>query len=242
MAVKKIAFGSKIYLDEVELACALNQASVDMKRDNKRVVTIGCLDTIPGPVMSGAKFSGYSEWGALGFEETLEAKYRAGSTVNFMMVIGGTAGDVCFEVVGPLSEDVHSWPAGDLLALSGAVPDGNTVARQLALHVGTSITATGTGTGQNVGATVSGAICVVTYRVLSVVGSGTVTFATEESSDNGAVDTYAAISGLGATFTAVGVQRKTTTSATKAWKRINRAAFSGFTSIVVTISVGMQAA
>lgn len=240
MASKKQGFGSLAYLDTLAFQCSLTQMGVDMKRDNKRIRTIGCLDTIKGPVEAGAKWTGLGEFGADAYEEGLDTKYRAGTEVNFLMLIGSAAGDIGYEVVGPLTEQVHAWPAGDLLGLSGAVPDGK-VTRQMALNVSTAITGTGAQTGQEVGATASGVTTAVTYRVLAVSGSGSVTFACQESSDDGGGDAYAAISGLGATFTAVGVQRLTTTAATEAWKRLSTTAFSGFTSVTVLVTVGQQA-
>ena len=93
--------------------------------------------------------------------------------------------------------------------------------------------------GVNMGVTSSGTTFAVIYRVLAFSGSN-ITFTMQGSSDNGSGDTYAAISGLAETFTAVGVARDTITAATEAWKRV---AITGtFSSATVLVSAGSVAA
>jgi hypothetical protein len=65
--------------------------------------------------------------------------------------------------------------------------------------------------------------------------------AVQESSNDGAGDAYANISGLSSTLTSnYSAQRLVVSTATEAWKRINVSAFSG-TSIVMLVSVTYEA-
>lgn len=104
-----------------------------------------------------------------------------------------------------------------------------------------AVTATGvvSGSNKNVGASASGKRYTATLRVLSVSGAGSITALVEQSTDDGAVDPYATLF----TFTAATgktVERVSTTSATEAWKRVRVSAFSGFTSVTILVTVGVE--
>lgn len=101
-----------------------------------------------------------------------------------------------------------------------------------------TVTGTGNGTGQNLGATISGQQLLVTYRILSITG-GAITMQIHESSDNGAGDAYASIAALASgSLAAVGVTRVSTTGATEAWKRVTISAMAA-SSATILVSIGL---
>lgn len=228
------------YLDEIEVTCALNAADFGIERAVVDARTFCGNNQIPGNRTAMASFGGFGLFGADDYEEKLSARMASGADVNRLTIFGNAAGARAYEVLGPLGKESHAWKAAELLGLSGEIPKGQSLTRGVALHVNQTFTATGAQTGQQHEATTSSQVFVATIRVKSVSGSGSVTFAVQESQDNGAGDAYANIAGASATFTAVGIQRITVSSATELWKRINISAFSGFTNVVATICVGTQ--
>jgi hypothetical protein len=101
-----------------------------------------------------------------------------------------------------------------------------------------TVTGTGDGTGQNLGATISGQQLLVTYRILAIAG-GAITMQIHESQDNGAGDAYASIAALASgSLAAVGVTRVSTTGATEAWKRVTISAMTA-SSATILVSIGL---
>ena len=101
-----------------------------------------------------------------------------------------------------------------------------------------TVTGTGNGTGQNLGATTSGQQLLVTYRILAIAG-GAITMQIHESSDNGSGDAYASIAALASgSLSAVGVTRVSTTGATEAWKRVTISAMTA-SSATILVTIGL---
>ncbi len=101
-----------------------------------------------------------------------------------------------------------------------------------------TVTGTGNGTGQNLGATISGQQLQVVYRILAIAG-GAITLQTHESQDNGAGDAYANVAALASgSLSAVGVTRVSTTGATETWKRTTISAMTA-SSATILVSIGL---
>ncbi len=149
-----------------------------------------------------------------------------------------TEGEVVYEQIARLNEQVRSGEIAGAQIIEIAARGSGGISRGVVLGHAT-IAGTQNRTGRNQGAT--SAHYQVVFRVVSVSGAGSLTLVVQESSDNGSGDAYAAISGLSATFTAVGAQRAVTTASTEAWKRCAVTAFSGFTSALVVVTGGSVA-
>lgn len=229
------------YIDELAVTCALNSADYAIDRGVVDARTFCGNNQVPGNRDVMASFGGFGLFGADDYEEELAARMQSGADVNRLTIFGNAAAARTYEVLGPLGKVSHAWKAAEILGLSGEIPKGQSLTRGIALHIGTTITGTGNQTGQSHEVTAATTqTFVATIRVVSVSGSGSVTFLVQESQDDAAGDAYANIGGMSATFTAPGIQRLTTTGATELWKRINVSAFSGFTNVVATITVGTQ--
>ena len=154
--------------------------------------------------------------------------------------IGTDEGSPVYESLVSVSGKPATWAVGAAVLLNISATGADDVYRGTIIRSG-AVAAAAAGTGRNMGASTSGQVFAVTYRVVEVTGSGSVTFQIQESSDNAAGDAYATISGMTETMTAVGVARDETTAATEAWKRVNVSAFSGFSTITVLITAGIVA-
>lgn len=153
----------------------------------------------------------------------------------------GAAGEgaVVYERVVRLVEQVRQAAVGQAILLNITDEGSGPIARGRILRSAT-VTGTGNGTGQNLGATASGRVLVATWRVLAIVG-GAITLQIHESQDNGAGDAYANIAALASgSLNAVGVVRATTTAATEAWKRVTVSAMTA-SSATILATLGVAA-
>lgn len=232
--------GTIHYIDEIEVTCALNAADITIDRNVVDARTFCGNNQVPGERVGGTSFGGLGYWGVDEYEEELAARMQSGADVNRLSVLGNAAGSRTYEVLGPLSKQSHAWKAADILGLSGEIAKGSSLTRGIALHVNQNFTAVGTQTGQQHEVTTAGQIFVATIRVKAVTGTGTVVFKIQESQNDGSPDAYADIAGLSFTFTGRGIQRLTTSSATELWKRLNISTFTGFTSVIATVALGVQ--
>jgi len=147
------------------------------------------------------------------------------------------AGAIGYELLARIKDEPRTLEVEGAILLN-VTWQGDNIVRSTVLYNG-AITATGAKTGQNVDASTAGQIYVAVLRVLEVTGAGSITVKVQESSDNGVGDPYADLITFDAA-TGISVQRKTVTSATEAYKRINISAFSGFTSVTVMVAVGIE--
>jgi hypothetical protein len=154
---------------------------------------------------------------------------------------GASAGSNGYEGVGNLTKQSRLSDNNDAAKMkftfNGA--EGTFMGRSSLLNSALAVTGTGAQTGINYGATVpSGTLIVLTSRVVAVSGSGSITVALQESSDNGGGDAYATAI-AGSAQTALGVVRSTATAGGTlgGWWRTNVTALSGFTSVTLRTSV-----
>jgi hypothetical protein len=150
---------------------------------------------------------------------------------------GLTLGNPAYDYPVMLKGDPLSAQLGGLqmLKFDSAGKDG--VSRGVILHTG-AITA-GNQTGVNQGATSSGELYRVVFRLLAI-STGSVTLKLQHSNDNGGGDPYADFGSLTTTsMNAAGTQIVSTTVATKAWKRV--VATGSFTGAVALITAGRVA-
>lgn len=151
---------------------------------------------------------------------------------------GSTENGIAYETVVRLNTDPLTSRDGQAVAAGATFEGSGPCYRGRVLRAGT-LSAIGWGTGRNLGATLAGETFAVTYRVLGGTFT-TLTLDTQQSSDDGAGDPYAAIAGMSHVFTGAGAVRVTTTLATEAWKRSGLTAFTG-TSALVLVSAGKVA-
>lgn len=232
---------SRIWLDEFALASYLIAAGVKVSQELADVTTFG--DTGPRKVVGNyehsADFSGLFDAATGALDPVLAIDAWTDETHYLLQAFGAAAeNDVAFMQPVRLTERPIEVKSGSAVLLNFSADGDGQIVRGKILR-SADITGTGQGTGRNLGVSTAGQSFVVDYRVLAVSGAGSIVLACQESSDDGSGDPYAAVAGLGATFTAVGVQRFSTTAATEAWKRIAVTTFTTFTSVTVLVSAGI---
>lgn len=237
------AKGATIYLDALDLSGLTNSASISAAVDTAEVTTFASLakEFLEGDYTATASFSTFYDNTDDGWDEQAWSKVTTQDDTHYLCVIpGSTAGTVCYELAGMWTGQPRAFDVGSAITIGGEMQGSGQLSRGGVNWTG-AITATGAKTGVNHGATTSTQTIVVTYRILSVSGSGSIVFALEESSDNGSGDAYTAVAALASgTLSGVGVTVKTATAATEAWKRINVTTFSGFTSVTALVTVTVR--
>lgn len=241
---KMASHPTRIWLDQYALAGYLTASELKVEQTNPRVDCFA--DSGPRRVVDNYDHTG-SHMGL--FDAATDAldpvvwAHLAADTDHYLAQAFGSAAEnaVVYERVVRLKGQPRKAATGAAILLNIEEEGSGALVRGRILR-SAAVTGTGNGTGQNLGATASGQLFVVTYRVLAVSGSGSIVLQCQESSDNGAGDAYASVAALASgTLSAVGVTRKTTTGATEAWKRISVATFSGFTSATILVTAGVAA-
>lgn len=233
------ATGMKSYLDEIDITCAINMDDKTLDREVIDARTFCGNQQVAGRRTAASAFGGFGYFGADEYEDELNARIVSGASVRQLFIYGNSAGSRYYEVAGPLGKQSLQVSPDKLIGLAGDIPKGSSFNRGLVLNIGTVITATGTHTGQNVGAIAAGDTTVAVIRCTAIAGGGSATIAIQESSDDAGADPYATISGMTQAVSATGVYVLTSTAATEAWKRVNITAQAG-TSITITVTVGQQ--
>ena len=241
---KKAAHGSRFWLDEFQLSGYLTSSSLKVGQETVNVATFA--DTGPRRVVGNFDHTG--DWSGLfdaddGALEPVLAVDGWTDEDHYLAHAFGSASeaDLIYERVVRLKERPLEAKGGQALLLNFTDEGSGSLVRGQILR-SAAVTGTGNGTGLNLGATTSGQLFVVTYRILAKSGTGSIVLQCQESQNDGSPDAYASISDLASgTLSGVGVTRKTTTSATEAWKRISVATFSGFTSVTVLVTAGLAA-
>lgn len=142
-----------------------------------------------------------------------------------------------------VTSEARPFDQADIIRLNVAGTVTGPISRGKTLLTATAATTTGGLTGQNVGTSASTDLVIAHVLLIAASGSGSVTVALQESSDNGAGDAYATLSGATGSLTAVGqASRLTFSGASETWKRINVTALSGFTSVTLLATVGQSVA
>jgi hypothetical protein len=241
---KKAAHGSRFWLDESPLSGYLTSSSLKVQQETVNVATFS--DDGPRRVVGNFDHSG--DWSGLfdaadgALDPVISVDGWTDEDHYLAHAFGSAAeADLIYERVIRLKERPLEAKGGQAILLNFTDEGSGALVRGRILR-SAAVTGTGNGTGQNLGATTSGQLFVVTYRILAVSGSGSIVLQCQESQNDGSPDTYASISDLASgTLSAVGVTRKTTTSATEAWKRMSVTTFSGFTSVTVLVTAGLAA-
>lgn len=249
MATAKHTKYSRLYFDAYRISNWASSTNLDMSRDSVEYTPIEGEYKLflPGKAGGTSAINGFLDVADDGFDERDAANVLAPSTHYICRtVFAGTssaAGDIAYETQEFDTGDSRAYDQAGIAMLNWSGQATGGVVRGKVLIAETAVTGTGAvGASLNFGATSANEVFVATIRVVSVSGAGSVTFAIQESSDDGAGDAYATISGMTATFTAVGVSRVSTTSATEAYKIVNATAFSGFTSVTAIVTIGVEAA
>lgn len=149
---------------------------------------------------------------------------------------GNTENAVAYEMIERLNANPISGRVGGAVLISSSFGGAGPCYRGAVLRSAT-VTATGNGTGRNLGVTTTDDEFAVTFRVVG----GTFTsigLKVQQSSDNGAGDAYADVATLAHTFTAPGVFRVSTRAATEAYKRVVISGFTG-TNALILVTAGV---
>ena len=231
-----------LYLDGINLSGVANQGSVSADIDTAEVTTFAdtaktFLEGDYTHSFSGTTFYDNTDDGW--DEQAWTAVTTQDDDHYIANVVGGaTAGNVVYEQTVRWTNEAHNFDIGSAIIIPLAFQGTDRLGRGKVNYAGT-VTATGNKTGQNYGATASTATKYVTYRLVSVTGSGSITMEIQESSDDGAGDAYATVSGStsGAMTTVGTAVKKTITAATEAYLRLTTTAYSGFTSVTVLVTV-----
>ncbi len=249
---------ARIYWDYFRVSQIVGQSSQGFQRDEVEVPKLeGEKAFLPGKLGGDAStLNGYVDVADDGFDEI---SWGATSTLRYIarMYKGNAAeDDFCIETQEYSTGDTHAYDQAGLALLnwSGRPTDGF-YSGAVITDGEEEITATGALTGYNRGA-ITTQLYVVTIRCVSVTGAGSFSVQVEESSDNGAGDAYAqvtgfdiAVSGSAADggsddvdFTGKGVARLifSTAASVEAWRRINVTAFTGFTAASIIVTDGVD--
>lgn len=164
-----------------------------------------------------------------GYSETVLYDWAntAGTTPVYTALCpqGATADTTVYEAYGIFNSVPLTASTGDVIGHSFTMQGTGNLGRGKILYVG-SISATGTQDSVDFNAaTAAGTQTAVIYRVLSVTGAGgNVVFATEESSDDGSGDAFAAVADYASgnvSDAAISLTRKSSTGAVERYLRLN---------------------
>lgn len=234
---------SRVYLDEFNLSGLSNafDLSIDVDVPDVTAFSDAAKTAVEGKHGVACTINCFNDLADDSLDEQAFAILGEAGQNYVGLYPGSTAaaGSIGYEmVVDPKTQPRRSEVAGAILMHLEF--QGDSVVRSTVLANG-AVTGTGVVSGSNlqVGATTAGQVFVAVLRVLSVSGSGSITVKVQESSDDGAVDTYADLLTFTAA-TAIGVERKSTTAATEAWKRVNVSAYATFTSVTLMVAVGRE--
>jgi hypothetical protein len=252
---------ARVYYDFYKMSDFANAWDINFTQDAAETTAFEDAGKtyVPGKYGHSGSVSGFIDVSSGGFDTVEFADLVDGEHLLLRLPQGTTQGYAAYETNELNTGTSRAAEIGNVWLLNWSGQGTDRAMRGAVLSVGEqAITATGNTTGLNYGIQASTATVVVTLRVLSVSGMGSVTFLPQGSSDNGAGDAYAAITGwtlsevdpgtnvnIGtadqATFTGIGLARFTRTGATEAWMRINVSAFSGFTSVTLLATVTTKA-
>ncbi len=210
----------RTYLDEFETSGVLNTSEFEIEQETPVVTSFS--DTGPRRLVANHDHrhsdAGFFDGADGDYDEQVFSLLESAADHHLVkMPNGESEGNLAYEFVIHLSRQPRQAIVGEAILLSFESEGGNAAIRGTVLG---SKTSTGGEAldGQNLGATASGKILAVTYRVISFTGTD-ITFTIAESSDDGGGDAYVAIVGLVETFTGIGAVRDEITIATEAWKR-----------------------
>lgn len=232
------ANGTRVWLDQFAIAGYLTAPSMGIKQET---IKTDCLDS-SGPRRLVGNYD--HEADEMGFfdgdddliDEILHSLVGNANDHYLTHVWGQSAeGSPCYDQFVMLAEKPLSGKSGDAVLLSSKYVGSGGLSRGLLLANAT-VTGADNRTGRNQGAKASGITYRAIFRVISFNGTN-ITLKIQESTDDGAGDAYADVTGLtSGALTAAGVIVATTTAAMEAWRRVN---VSGtFTSALIVVTGG----
>jgi hypothetical protein len=237
---KLAANQTRVFLDEFRISADLQSFDLSVEQERARVDDLESAgpERLVGNYDHKFGANGFFDGADNAFDERVRVDLNTDEDHYLAVIFGTTEGSPGYEQVVRLSEEVRSGGVGGAIMLNIQAEGSGRMARVKALRFAT-VTGAGNGTGQNLGATVSGQTLVATFRVISFSGTD-ITMKIQESSDDGAGDAYADVAGLtSGALSAAGVVRVTTTAATEAWKRV---VVSGtITSMAILVTLGVSA-
>jgi hypothetical protein len=235
---KQPASITRHFLDEFAIDGFINSFSL---AHNQETPPVTCLSDV-GPRRVPGNYDHMQDFMGFGDFTTLlnDARYHAlvGDDNDHYfgsMLDGNVAAGVAYEYLSKLADKPLSGQTGGGVVLGIKASGSGGMYRGIVL-ASAAVVGVGNQAGQNQGATISGQVYAVTFRITAFVGTN-ITLTIQSSTDNGAGDAYSAVAGLNDTFTLKGVSRKTTTAATEAGKRV---AITGtFTSATIHVTAGV---
>lgn len=236
---KYAASPTRIYLDEFNFSASMTSTSLDITQEAPVVTCFS--DAGPRRVVGNYELaqshSGLFEPTDDGFDEQAFLLLADGTDHYLTQLFGANAmGNVAYDSIVQLTAEPRSAAVGGAVLLNFDTAGAGGLSRGLVLANKTTTGAENL-TGYNMGATVAGTQFRVIYRVLALSPATNITIHIEESTDDAAVDPYADIVGLAATFNAVGVECDTVIIATEAWKRVVTAGT--YTSALILVTAGV---
>ncbi len=187
------------FFNEHEISCAIYDGSFDHTRSIANCRTLCGNDKLAGGHDCSGSFSGYGVFAATAgeWDEEAWADMTAQGNDQYLVIFGeaGAAGDTGRHIAGLSDSQVRPWSIDGAAGLNGSL-SGVDIARVVCLNRKTAITGTGAQTGQSVGIVEKEK----TWECLIIVSASTaltnMTVQVEQSSDNGAGDAFAQITGL----------------------------------------------
>lgn len=232
------------FFDAFRLSQIINKAKIDFKTGMANVTALEDVAEVfvQGKLGGTISAGGFLDVAVGGWDTLANTSLTDGNHVLTTHPEGIAAGALAYLLYGHTTGAPQDYDQGGAVMLDWAGQLTGPIARGQVLTTATAATATGAQAGRNVGTTTSTQTLVAHVLLLAASGTGSLTVVTQESSDNGAGDAYATISGMTSTLTAVGQAfRQTFTGATETWKRSNVTAFSGFTSATILVAIGTAA-
>lgn len=233
---------ARLWIDEHALSTYISAVDLKFEQETIQVNSLASVgpERVVGNYDHMLSMQGFFDGAAGAFDKLAYTDLQTDESHHaFLALTSSSEGGVGYEGAVRLKNQPRSAAIGQAVLLNIETEGAGPISRSTILR-SAAVTGTGDGTGQNLGATTSGQLLTVVYRILAVSGAGSIVLQCHESSDNGSGDAYASIAALASgTLTAVGVTRVTTTAATEAWKRISVTTFSGFTSVTVLVTIGV---
>ena len=238
---KVAAAGTRAWLDEIALGTMLT--AIDLTAADQENISVETFASTGRPQVVGnhthmAGISGLFDGDDDSFDEQVFANFTTDEQHYLLTALGAaTEGTVCYEQEVRLKDQMRSAKQGAAFLLNFDATGAGRIVRGHILRSAT-VTGTGNGTGQNLGATTSGQLFMVVYRVIAITG-GAITLQYHSSTDDGGGDAYSSVAALASgSLAAVGVTPKTTTSAMEAWGRITVSAMTA-SSATILVSAGV---
>ena len=239
---------TRVFIDQYALSGFLNAVEMSVKQE--LVMSTGFVPDIsdatqfgprrlPGNYDHSHNLTGFFDGDSASVDEIVDSLIDEDD--HYLLELWGTYAEasVAYEAVVRLANKPITGALGGAVLLNISTEGSNGMSRGMVIR-NTTISGNGNGTGREVGASTSGQ----TYQSVIRVISGTFTsfdVNIDQSQNDGGGDPYANVAALSQTgIEAAGVWRKTTTSATEAWKRVSIANWNG-TSALVLVTTGLVA-